>query len=157
MSRELELQASGETASVPSRLTVARLLFLAGALNCCAYAVSLGLSQQRLLNSPEVRGAGGAVVVFLALALEHVAWWWVLRNADQFRIGWAKKASYMHVVLFFSATLNNSPRNGHVLLAIVPSVPENLIIAAAPPLLVLISGINAFVLRRISFAKGGVG
>lgn len=63
----------------------------------------------------------------------------------------------MHVVLFFSATLNNSPRNGHVLLAIVPSVPENLIIVAAPPLLVLISGINAFVLRRISFAKGGVG
>ena len=157
MSRELELQASGETASVPSRLTVARLLFLAGALNCCAYAVSLGLSQQRLLNSPEARGAGGAVVVFLALALEHVAWWWALRNADQFRIGWAKKASYMHVVLFFSATLNNSPRNGHVLLAIVPSVPENLIIAAAPPLLVLISGINAFVHRRISFAKGGVG
>ena len=97
MSRELELQASGETASVPSRLTVARLLFLAGALNCCAYAVSLGLSQQRLLNSPEARGAGGAVVVFLALALEHVAWWWALRNADQFRIGWAKKAGYMHV------------------------------------------------------------
>ena len=95
--------------------------------------------------------------MFLALALEHVAWWWTLRNADQFRIGWAKKASYMHVVLFLSATLNNSPRNSHVLLAIVPPVPDNIIIAAAPPLLVLISGINAFLLRRISFAKVGVG
>lgn len=152
MSRELELQASGETTSVPSRLTIARLLFLAGALNCCAYAVSLGLSQQRLLNSSE---AGGAVVVFLAFTLEHVAWWRTLRNADQFRIDWAKKASYMHVALFLSATLNNSPQNGYVLLAIVPPVPDNIIMAATPPLLVLISGINAFLLGRISFAKGG--
>ncbi|CED91192.1 Hypothetical protein AAM4_1360 [Actinomyces succiniciruminis] len=89
--------------------------------------------------------------MFLTFALEHVAWWWTLQNADQLRIRWAKKASYIHVALFVSATLNNSPQTGYVLLAAVPPVPDNMIMAAAPPLLVFISGINAFLLKRVNF------
>ena len=146
MSDEVEARASDTRISVSSRLIIARLLFLAGALGCCAYAVSLGTSQQRLLDALEARNA---VIVFLVLALEHIAWWWALKNPDQSRIDWAKKASYVQVVLFISAVFNNSPQDGYMLFTTDPPVPDDIIVAAAPPLLVLISGVNALLLRGI--------
>lgn len=152
MSYEVEAPASDTRISFSSRLIIARLLFLAGALGCCAYAVSLGMSRERLLN---ILGARGTIVAFLVLALEHVAWWWALRNPDQSRIDWAKKTSYIHVVLFISAIFNNSPQDGYVLLAMTPPVPDDLVMAVAPPLLVIISSINALVLRSAILTKGG--
>lgn len=120
MSREVETRAWGKRISAPSRLPIARLLFLAGALSRCVYAFSVGLSRQRLLNSPE---AEGAAVAFLAFALEHVAWWRTPRNADQSRTGWAKKAGCVRVALFIGVTLDNAPQGGRMLLAMWVSTP----------------------------------
>ena len=78
MDREEEGQASGGVRSFAIKLTAARILFFAGALSCCVYAVALGLSQQGQLHAS---GAVGAIVAFVVLSLMHVAWWGGFKEA----------------------------------------------------------------------------
>ncbi|WP_127842282.1 hypothetical protein [Actinomyces wuliandei] len=145
MSSDLQAQASCKTQPIPSRLMVVRLLFLAGALLCCAHAASIYLSMQRLPNGSET--TAGPVVAMLALMLEHAAWWYWLRNISETKIKWAKRMSYMHVVMFVSATLNNSPQRSSNLLLGAPTISDGIVAEAAPPLLVAVSVVAAILLK----------
>lgn len=150
MDREEEGHASGGMRSVAIKLTAARILFLAGALSCCAYAVALGLSQRGQLSAS---GAVGAIVAFVVLSLMHVAWWGALRKPHPRRIDVTKKASYVNIVLFISATLKNSPQNKYGIMETIQPIPADKIVMAMPPLLVVMSCINALLLRSVSRAK----
>ncbi len=69
MSRKLEPQQPVEAAPPRTRLTVARFLFLAGALGCGTYAATLVVSREQPPDGPAPIGATAAS---LALMLEHV-------------------------------------------------------------------------------------
>ncbi|RRD29995.1 hypothetical protein [Actinomyces bowdenii] len=150
MDREEEGQASGGIRSVAIKLTAARILFLAGALSCCAYAVALGLSQRGQLHAS---GAVGSIVAFVMFSLMHVAWWGALRKPHPRRIDLAKKASYVHIVMFISATLKNSPQSNYGIMEAALPIPDDKIVMAMPPLLVVISCINALLLRSVSVTR----
>lgn len=120
-------------------------------MSCCAYSVALGLSQQ---GQSYASGAVGAIVAFVIFLLMHIAWWGgALRKPNPRRIDLAKKASYVHIVLFISATLNNSPQNKCGIMETAPPIPDDKIVMAVPPLLIVMSCINALLLRSISVVK----
>ena len=92
-------------------------------------------------------------IAFVIFSLMHIAWWGALRKPNLRRIDLAKKASYVHIVLFISATLNNSPQNKYGIMETAPPIPDDKIVMAVPPLLIVMSCINALLLRSISVAK----